>query len=795
MKKFFIAALLALCSACALIGCDDEAPAPAPAPHVHTYAAEWTKGEEYHWKRATCEHTDEVSEKGLHVYGEDAICDVCGYERVAEHTHTYQSDWSKDEREHWKKATCEHEVEEARGEHIYGDDLLCDVCGYERQSTEEHTHTFATEWSSNYTYHWYAATCGCAGVYSEVTEHTGNPCTVCNYEQYTIVYYSKLSDTTCQVTRLYDTAAVDVVIPAKLSNGLIVKGIASDAFKGNTQIRSVKIQEGVEYIGQTAFSGCTSLEKITLAKSLKSVAWHAFYNTKYYNDTNNWTGDCLYIDDCLITVNQTATGSLQVKEGTRLLADSAIYNTQITELTLPDSVQIIDEGALEGNKKLTTVHLGAGVTEIAKLNFQGCNALKSLSLPASLQACEARSFSGGGLTSIAMQGNGEFYKVEKNCLIDKRTNTLVYAAAGGATSFTLPSVAHIAENAFYDYYEVETLVLPDGLQTIGKSAFEDCALTALSIPDSVTTIGDRAFAACTSLKTVYLGKGVSSLSGTAFSDCAALTSFTVSLQNEVVEVVNGIVVDWNAKSTVWADPALKAANIPEGVETVSVRLFSEHQNVVSVYIPDSVKTLSYRAFYKCPSLESVVIGSGVETVTGQGQLFRECEKLKTVEIKSGVKALGDWSFYGCIALQSIVIPDSVQTLGQQIFDGCTSLRTASVGSGVAEIDYKAFYGCTSLSSLTIKGGSCIGMYAFKGCTQLKEVVLPNGVERIVHGAFEDCTGLTEITFTKSVTEIENTAFFNCTALAKVHYDGTEEEWSAIKIGPENTPLLNARKNG
>ena len=52
--------------------------------HTHTYATEWSKDETNHWYAATCEHTTEKKDLAAHVYDDDndASCNVCGYERV-----------------------------------------------------------------------------------------------------------------------------------------------------------------------------------------------------------------------------------------------------------------------------------------------------------------------------------------------------------------------------------------------------------------------------------------------------------------------------------------------------------------------------------------------------------------------------------------------------------------------------------------------------------------------------------------------------------------------------------------
>ena len=107
------------------------------------------------------------------------------------HTHTFAEEWSSDETNHWHAATCEcSDVELQKTEHIFGKwevikeatedakgskEKSCSVCEYkvtEEIAKLEHTHKFASEWKSDETSHWHAATCGCSDVELQKTEHT-----------------------------------------------------------------------------------------------------------------------------------------------------------------------------------------------------------------------------------------------------------------------------------------------------------------------------------------------------------------------------------------------------------------------------------------------------------------------------------------------------------------------------------------------------------------------------------------------------------------------------------------------
>ena len=127
--------------------------------HTHTYATEWSKDETNHWHAATCEHKTEKKDVAVHTWNSGEIttsateetegvktftCTVCKQTKTETipatgHTHTYATEWSKDETNHWHAATCEHKTEKKDvAAHVYDDenDASCNVCGYERVAKE-----------------------------------------------------------------------------------------------------------------------------------------------------------------------------------------------------------------------------------------------------------------------------------------------------------------------------------------------------------------------------------------------------------------------------------------------------------------------------------------------------------------------------------------------------------------------------------------------------------------------------------------------------------------------------------
>ena len=170
MKKSFLIILFMFLSLSFVIFTSCKDPEP---PHEHTYSDSWTKDATHHWHASTCGH--EVTEgKAAHTFGDyvsnnDATtevdgtktreCSVCGYKDTVTdegskiHVHSYSTDWTYDDTNHWKAATCEHteEVSEKSahtfGEYVSNNDATteadgtktreCSVCGYKDTVTDE----------------------------------------------------------------------------------------------------------------------------------------------------------------------------------------------------------------------------------------------------------------------------------------------------------------------------------------------------------------------------------------------------------------------------------------------------------------------------------------------------------------------------------------------------------------------------------------------------------------------------------------------------------------------------------
>ena len=338
------------------------------------------------------------------------------------------------------------------------------------------------------------------------------------------------------------------------------------------------------------------------------------------------------------------------------------------------------------------------------------------------------------------------------------------------------NITALPTQAFYNSKNVEHLILPNTLITIGEEMFYQSDLRSVVIPTNVTTVGYSAFKRCSSLTTVTFEKEsqLKTIGGDyyygAFSDCTALTSI----------------------------------EIPASVETIGNTAFSDCSSLATVTFEKGsrLKTIGNNAYYRCTSLTSIEIPASVETI--EKKAFMHCSSLATVTFEKGsqLKTIAgdsyDGAFSDCTALTSIEIPASVETIEATAFKRCSKLATVTfekgsllktIGGGYYSSYYHgAFSDCSSLTSIEIPASvETIEATAFSDCSKLATVTFEKGSQlKIIgggysssyyYGAFLGCSSLTSIEIPASVETIEATAFKRCSKLTTV----TFEKGSQLKI--------------
>ena len=370
----------------------------------------------------------------------------------------------------------------------------------------------------------------------------------------------------------------------------------------------------------------------------------------------------------------------------------------------------------------------------------------------------------GVLALAATSGDFEYEvlsETDKTCVITDYTGTAteleIPSILDGYT------VTSIGDFAFFYCTSLTSINIPDDVTSIGVFAFGLCtSLTSMDIPDGVTSIGDSAFAECTSLTSINIPNSITSIGASAFIYCTSLTSIDVAADNPNYSSQEGVLFNKD-KTELLMYPAKKIDtfySIPDTVTSIEGSAFSDCTSLTSINIPTGVTSIGDSAFYRCTSLTSINIPDGVTYIGNR--TFTDCSSLTNIDIPDSVTSIGGGAFSSCRALTNIDIPDSVTSIGASAFNGCTSLTSIEIPDGVTSIGDHAFMGCTSLTSIDISDSvTSIGDSAFEGCTSMTSMDIPDSVTSIGWLAFYDCTSLTSVFIPESVAYIASNAFSNC----------------------------------
>ena len=526
-----------------------------------------------------------------------------------------------------------------------------------------------------------------------------------------------------------------------IENG--VTTIGSNAFFNMPQISSLTIPNSVTQIGDTAFYYSRNLAELSLPDGITAIGYEAFTGSAFFDNADNWEDDVLYCGKYLLSVQDSVT-ALSIKSGTLCVADRALNDAQVKELSIPASLRNIGKGNLAA-RRLSSLT----VDRFNSVYFLESDILYSRSDMSVLRCLTSASGSiviPDGVVSIAPSA---------------------FAYCQQITSVTIPdSVTQIGDSAFSQCTSLTSVVIPDGVTALESSVFSGCTkLTAVTIPDSVTALGSYAFSSCESLTSVTIPGSVTSIGRSAFSSCKSLSSVTIP--GSVTEIA-----DYTFNNCT----GLTSITIPGSVTKIGDQAFYYCTSLTSITIPDSVTEIGDRAFNCCRSLTSVAIGAGVTTLGAD--VFGSCPKLTDITVAAGnsalravsnvlfskdgtelllcpqtktgaytvpigTKRIASNAFAKC-ALTSVTIPDSVTEIGASAFSGCTGLTSVRISARITSIGDSAFSGCSSLTAATFNGDAPTswGSGVFSGAASGFTLKVPAGNETWTSGSRYDSSAKT-----------------------------------------------------
>lgn len=389
-------------------------------------------------------------------------------------------------------------------------------------------------------------------------------------------------------------------------------------------------------LGATLFSILTTSLPNSVIAADTYVTNNVEYTSAVDKDENQWEADDFEydtnfnyeLDKNIVFVKGYSNKGLKKLENTTSLTipkystsgdlitgigENAFSNTNIVNLNLPDSIEIICDGAFSNstnNLKIENIKLPKNLKIIGNYSFHGNN-ISVLELPQNLEKIGNDAFSKNMIREVIFPDSVTKIGVNsfsENSIYSIKLPKNIQKISYGTFSYNrineviLPNYITKIEDGAFSYNRIENLEIPKSIKYL--SGFSNNNLTSIELPDTLEIIGERAFSS-NNIKKLYIPNSVKKICQGAFSN------------NKISDLV-----------------------LSSSLKTIEARSFSSN-NLENIKIPNSVNIIDEGAF--------------------------SSNKISKIELSDNLKEIGRDAFRNNL-LEEVAFPESIIKIGESAFD-------------------------------------------------------------------------------------------------------------------------------
>lgn len=404
---------------------------------------------------------------------------------------------------------------------------------------------------------------------------------------------------------------------------------------------------------------------------------------------------------------KTKTTSVVVEKGITEIGGFSGF-TILTDISFSESIKSIKSSAFQDCEKLEKIDLTKGMEEIGDWAFAGCVKLNNITLGENITKIGYNAFAGcSGLKKVMM-----------NARLENEQQAFWKAGTEGIDVVYGKGITKIG--SLFTKSTVRSVEIPEGVKTIGDSAFTDCEkLERIELPESMEQVDQYAFEGCRGVSHLKI-KSPNCIYDQSFGSFPGLgekaDNLTVEFGEKVTEIPRLIRMGGNVKHV----------KFDGEVEKIGDSVFDGWSNIEEIEIPESVKEIGDWAFVGCVKLSNITLGPNITTV-GYGA-FYGLTNLTTVTLPSKLKDIAGNAFANCKNLKEYIVSDENKDLSAKdgVLYGKDETELISYPAGK---DDQTEFDMLSMNVDTIREG------AFDGNTALKSVKIGDDVQTIGEEAF------------------------------------------------------------